>query len=279
MTALWVLLGIAGFFAFLLILRVGADVNFDPEAKDSFVLKVGAGGLFFQIMPNPSVKRRVKRMQKGRYRMRKHARRQHPFLSSIGNFFKMIFRGIWRGIRALLRAVHLLPAEGRPKKKKDKKEKKPADKPKRSLAETLGLVTALLKAVRRTLHPLFKAIHLSIDASLVVATGDAYKTAMQYGEICAALSQLTPTLYKIFSVHDCSIRAYADFSAEKMRAAGHVRVTTSLGGLLGAGLVFLFTFLRVRPKNKKAGKTGRKGHRYERASDQRHDGPEHGENP
>ena len=284
MTALWILLGIAGFFAFLLIIRVGADVNFDPEARDSFVLKVGAGGLFFQIMPNPFVRRRVRRMQQGHYRLRKHVKRRHPVLSSIGNFFRMLFRGIWRGIKALLRAVRLLPAEDKPKKakkktKKSKKDAHKADKPKRSLQETLGLILALLKGVKRALHPLFKAIHLSLDAHLVVATGDAYKTAMQYGEICAALSQLTPLLYKIFSVHACSIHADADFTAEKLRASGHVRVTTSLGGLLGAGLVFLFTFLRARPKKKRAGKTGRKGHPNERASDQRHDGPEHGENP
>ena len=277
---LWVLAGIVGFFAFLLFIRVGGDVTFDPEAADSFVLKVGAGGLFFQIMPNPAVKRRVRRMQKGRYRIRKHVKRQHPVLSSIGNFFRMIFRGIWRGILALLRAVHLLPPADRPKKeKKDKKKKETKPKEKKSLSEILGLVTALLKAVRKTLHPLFKAIHLTVDAALVVATDDAYKTAMQYGEICAALSQLTPLLYKIFSVHACSIRADADFASDKMRAKGHVRVTTSLGGLLGAGLVFLITFLRVRPKKKRAGKPGRKDHKYERASDQRHDGSEHGENP
>ncbi|MEA4824320.1 MAG: DUF2953 domain-containing protein [Clostridiaceae bacterium] len=163
-------------------------------------------------------------------------------------------------------------------RKKPKKQEETTEKaPPAPLSEKLKQLSALLKAVRRAAHPLCKAIHLSIDAAVVAASDDAYNTAMEYGAVCAAMSMLTPTLYQVFSVHDCSIRVDADFSQPKFYARGQIRVTTTIGGLLGAGLVFLFTYLRVRPKRKRK-ISNRKDNNYERASDQRHDGVEFGQN-
>lgn len=232
MTALWVFIGIAGFFGLLFALRFGVGVSFDPAVCSGPVVRIGAGGIFWQIYPRKKRKPPEKAKKKRLFRLKK------------------------------------------PKKKKEAAEKAPP----KPLSEKLKRLDALLKAIRRAARPLCKAIHLSVDAAIVAASGDAYNTAMEYGAICAALSMLTPTLYQVFSVHDCSIRVDADFSQPKFYARGHIRVTTTIGGILGAGLVFLFAYLRVRPKKKRK-ISNRKGNHYERASDQRHDGVESGQNP
>ena len=189
--------------------------------------------------------------------------------------------GIFRQIYPRRRKIGAKPKKKRPKRaKKPAEPEKPAEKaPPVPLSDRLLQITALLRAVRRAVRPLFRAIHLSVDVSVAVASDDACRTAKEYGAICAALSVLTPALYQVFSVHDCSIRVDADFTGTRLRARGHIRITTTLGGIAGAGLIFLFTWLRVRPKKTKGNRLHRKDNQNERASDQRHDGAEPGQDP
>ncbi len=245
MTALWILGGIAAFIALLLIVRLGVRVSFDPGGSPSLTLSIGAAGLYFRILPKkPHLKHKKRR-----------------FLPWLGARIRDLFSLIGRGLRAL---AHLIFHKRSDDEEEEEEEEKPEEKEeeehaKRPLSEILDLVSALLAGVRRMLRPLFKAIHLNIDVSLAVASGDASQTAITYGRICAALSQLVPQLYNIFSVHDCRVHVDADFASDKLRVRGSLAVTTSLGGLLGAGFAFLFAFLRVYLSKKQGRKSRQKG--------------------
>ena len=132
----------------------------------------------------------------------------------------------------------------KPEQTSKPKEDKPKKKKKVNLTAILDLVIAALKGLGRTILKLSKSIHISANVWVELASDDAAKTAETYGKISAALGVVTPELYRIFSVHDCSIRLDADFLDEKTDVRGNVQVTTSLGGILGFAFAFLGSFLK-----------------------------------
>lgn len=121
------------------------------------------------------------------------------------------------------------------KKPTEEAEEKPKDserKAGRNWYRTLDIVITVLENIKRHFSRLTKIIHLKIAVHFVVGNTDAAKIAEEYGRLCAAMGNLTPLLYRLFTVQSCSVRVDADFLAERTRIKGNIQITSSLGVVL-----------------------------------------------
>lgn len=182
-------------------------------------------------------------------------------------------------VRIILGPVKLtvLPAKKKPpkeKKEKPKKEKKPRKKepeqPKQvgasappaepkpeekekggSLLDFLPLVKTLfdfLGDFRRKLRV------DNLQLKLIMAGGDPYNLAMNYGKAWAAVGNLLPKLEQWFVIKKRDIEVECDFVEAKTTLIAHMDLTITLGRLLAAVFKFLITaliqFLKIMKKRK-----------------------------
>ena len=160
----------------------------------------------------------------------------------------------------------VVPAKKKPpkekKEKKPKKQKKPkkhAEKPKQvgadappaepkpekkeqggSILDLLPLVKTLfdfLGDFRRKL----RIDHLQLK--LIMAGGDPYNLAMNYGKAWAAVGNLLPKLEQWFVIRERDIEVECDFVESSTKVIAHMDLTITLGRLLAAVFKFLFKAL------------------------------------
>lgn len=147
------------------------------------------------------------------------------------------------------------------KEKKKKNEKKPdhlgKTKEKKSFSELLDtLIFPALKALGKSIHPIFKTIRFrQLSAHIWAASDDAAKTGQLYGYLCAAIPEAMPLVCAIFTVDDWHIRVDADFTTDKLYAQADVVVSLTPGALLWVilrmGIWFLWEHLRRKRRRKR----------------------------
>ena len=181
-------------------------------------------------------------------------------------------------VKIILGPVKLtvVPAKKKPpkeKKEEPKKEKKPKVKPEKpkqvgadappaepkpekkeeggSILDFLPLVKTLfdfLGDFRRKLRL------NNLQLKLIMAGGDPYNLAMNYGKAWAAVGNLLPKLEQWFVIRKRDIEVECDFVASKTTVIAHLDLTITLGRLLAAVFTFLFKalikFLQIKKKRK-----------------------------
>ena len=181
-------------------------------------------------------------------------------------------------VKIILGPVKLtvVPAKKKPpkeKKEEPKKEKKPKVKPEKpkqvgadappaepkpekkeeggSILDFLPLVKTLfdfLGDFRRKLRL------NNLQLKLIMAGGDPYNLAMNYGKAWAAVGNLLPKLEQWFVIRKRDIEVECDFVASKTTVIAHLDLTITLGRLLAAVFKFLFKalikFLQIKKKRK-----------------------------
>ena len=180
--------------------------------------------------------------------------------------------------RALFVRIKILPR----KKKKLKKKKKAADKKakkelkeqkkgKKSLSDVLGTVSEITSLASGVLGRFGRHFHVRISRLQInVATPDAAQTAIAYGAIEAALTQLYATLgqSKNFKLpKDKNFFVRADFASEEMSARIKIHFSFSIFSLISALIVTLIKNFFYKARQKAIAKARREA--YERKLAQR----------
>ena len=94
----------------------------------------------------------------------------------------------------------------------------------------------------------------NLQLKLIMAGGDPYNLAMNYGKAWAAVGNLLPKLEQWFVIRKRDIEVECDFVATKTTVIAHLDLTITLGRLLAAVFKFLFKalikFLQIKKKRK-----------------------------
>ncbi len=172
--------------------------------------------------------------------------------------------------------ITVVPAKKKPpkeKKEKPKKEKKPKSKPnkpkqvgaeaptpepKPEKKEEGGSILDFLPLVKTLfdfLGDFRRKLRLdNLQLKLIMAGGDPYNLAMNYGKAWAAVGNLLPKLEQWFVIRKRDIEVECDFVATKTTVIAHLDLTITLGRLLAAVFKFLFKalikFLQIKKKRK-----------------------------
>lgn len=94
----------------------------------------------------------------------------------------------------------------------------------------------------------------NLQLKLIMAGGDPYDLAMNYGKAWAAVGNLLPKLEQWFVIRKRDIEVECDFVADKTTVIAHLDLTITLGRLLAAVFKFLFKalvkFIKIMIKRK-----------------------------
>ena len=144
-----------------------------------------------------------------------------------------------------------------------KKEKK-ALKTKRSISETLDLISEILGLTGKHIRKLLFRITIDkVKLRLLVSDDDAFEAAMTYGAINAAVWNFIALLSTIFSVKIKSVNILCGFDEKKLEADGScivkLRPASALTAVAAIGLKLLYKYkLKKSPDGKKAARENRK---------------------
>ena len=182
-------------------------------------------------------------------------------------------------VKIILGPVKLtvVPAKKKPKKekkekpKKEKKSKKqepakpkqvgadaPPTEPKPEKKEQGGSILDFLPLVRTLfdfLGDFRRKLRLdNLQLKLIMAGGNPYNLALNYGRAWTAVGNLLPKLEQWFVIKNRDIEVECDFWADKTTVIAHLDLTITLGRLLAAVFKFLFKalikFLQIMKKRK-----------------------------
>ena len=182
-------------------------------------------------------------------------------------------------VKIILGPVKLtvVPAKKKPpKEKKEKKSQKPkkakkqtakarqvgADapppEPKPEKKEEGGSILDFLPLVKTLfdfLGDFRRKLRLNnLQLKLIMAGGDPYNLALNYGRAWAAAGNLLPKLEQWFVIQKRDIEVECDFVAEKTTIIAHMDLTITLGRLLTVVIKFalkaLIKFLQIKKKRK-----------------------------
>ena len=162
------------------------------------------------------------------------------------------------------------PKEKKEKTKKEKKPKKQTEKPKQVGAdapppepkpekkEEGGSILdfpPLVKTLFDFLGDFRRKLRLdNLQLKLIMAGGDPYNLAMNYGKAWAAVGNLLPKLEEWFVIRKRDIEVECDFVASKTTVIAHLDLTITLGRLLAAVFKFLVKalvkFIQIKKKRK-----------------------------
>lgn len=146
--------------------------------------------------------------------------------------------------------------ESKPKQVGEANPPKPAETPEKkeqggSILDFLPLVKTLFEFLgdfRRKLR--INNLYLK----LIMAGGDPYNLAMNYGKAWAATGNLLPKLEQWFVIKKRDIEVECDFVAEKTTVIAHMDISITLGRLLAAVFKFawkaLIKYLQIKKKRK-----------------------------
>ena len=172
--------------------------------------------------------------------------------------------------RSVVPAKKKPPKEKKEKPKKEKKPKKKTQKPKQVGAdappaepkpeskEQGGSILDFLPLVKTLfdfLGDFRRKLRLdNLQLKLIMAGGDPYNLAMNYGKAWAAVGNLLPKLEQWFVIRKRDIEVECDFVESKTTIIAHMDLTITLGRLLAAVFKFLFKalikFLQIKKKRK-----------------------------
>lgn len=153
--------------------------------------------------------------------------------------------------------------EPKPKKKPEKPAKQvgadaPPPEPKPEKKEQGGSILdflPLVKTVFEFLGDFRRKLRIdNLQLKLIMAGGDPYNLAMNYGKAWAALGNLLPKLEQWFVIKKRDIEVECDFVATEMTVIAHLDLTITLGRILAAVFKFAFKalikFLQIMKKRK-----------------------------
>ncbi len=174
--------------------------------------------------------------------------------------------------------LQVVPAKKKPpKEKKEKKEKKPkkktetpkpphqvgADAPppepkpeeKKEKGGSILDFLPLVQTVFEFLGDFRRKLRLdNLQLKLIMAGGDPYNLALNYGRAWAAVGNLLPKLEQWFVIKKRDIEVECDFVATETTVIAHLDLTITLGRLLAAVFTFAFKaliqFLKIMKKRK-----------------------------
>ena len=120
-------------------------------------------------------------------------------------------------------SVRVYPSKAKKKKPKDKKKKKKKEKagklkdePDAEKPSKIETVLEVIKAVKNTLSRIRRKLLIKkLTIRFVAAGEDPAKTALAYGAVSAAFSNLVPVIENMFRIKRRDIRAFADFEASE----------------------------------------------------------------
>lgn len=216
------LLIIAAILAFILFFKVKITIAY----ADDVTLTVTLLGIPIRILPA-----RQKKVRVWRYHLRRMRKKDTQR-------------------RALQKKKAAASREKAAQKKQHKAGQKAAKKgqPKAPLGDIITMVLELVKVVFSRFGR-----HLRIDVTrlrLVVATGDAAKTAILWGAICPAVGALLEILDRITNlrtVKNCDIDVVPDFAADTFRADICIAFSLRVWHVFDIALRALFSFLQNKP--------------------------------
>lgn len=163
------------------------------------------------------------------------------------------------------------PKEKKEKPKKEPKPKKTQEKPPKQVGadapppeakpekkEQGGSILdflPLVKTVFDFLGDFRRKLRIdNLQLKLIMAGGDPYNLAMNYGKAWAALGNLLPKLEQWFVIKKRDIEVECDFVATEMTVIAHLDLTITLGRILAAVFKFAFKalikFLQIMKKRK-----------------------------
>lgn len=212
----------AAIIAFILFFKVKITIAY----ADDLALTVTLLGIPLRILPARRKKVRVRHCSLRRMR-KKDAKR--------------------RAAQKKKAAANRIKAE---QKKKRKAEHKAAQKgkPKPPLDETIHMVLELVKVVFSRFGR-----HLRIDLTrlrLIVATGDAARTAILWGAVCPAVGALLEILDRITNlrtVKHCEVDVVPDFTADAFSADICIAFSLRVWHVLDIAFRALFSFIQNKP--------------------------------
>lgn len=153
--------------------------------------------------------------------------------------------------------------EAKPKKEEPKKPKQvgadaPPPEPKEEKKEQGGSILDFLPLVKTLfdfLGDFRRKLRLdNLQLKLIMAGGDPYNLAMNYGKAWAAVGNLLPKLEQWFVIKKRDIEVECDFVAAQTTVIAHLDLTITLGRLLAAVFAFAFKalikFLQIMKKRK-----------------------------
>ena len=130
--------------------------------------------------------------------------------------------------------------------------KKKKDKPKKSISERLDDISGILEKVKavwdsskKGLKKLFLHIYFEdIVVDFTIADDDAYKTAVNYGRISAAVYNIIAVMSEIFKTKVKSADIVCDFIGTKSVYNGEVKITIRPSTIISVVFIILFGLIR-----------------------------------
>lgn len=147
------------------------------------------------------------------------------------------------------------PKEEQPEEKKEPEKKKPKEKPAKQNPlktfwqnEGVDGVIALLKETARIVSGMFRRIfkHVIIDKlflQMYIGSGDAAKTAIDYGKVCAEIFPALGTICSIMKVRKYDVDISPDFLANQNETELHTVITLRPIFVTNAAVVMLVKLL------------------------------------
>lgn len=131
---------------------------------------------------------------------------------------------------------------------------------KKTLGDRVGFFMKLWSCAKRPVRKIFKGFHISnIYIDFLVADEDAYKCAMQYGQVCAVTYNLLAQFSNLFSVKYKTVDIQCGFGKEKSRWDGSFNIWFLPVTAVISGAWFLITYIfRVYLPGKSADNRTRK---------------------
>jgi len=136
---------------------------------------------------------------------------------------------------------------------KDKPE--PQEKPKEEKGGSLLDFLPLVKTVFTFLGDFRRKLRVDkLELRLIMAGGDPYNLAVNYGRAWAAMGNLIPRLEQWFVIKHRDLEVECDFTASETLVIARLDITITLGRLLAAVLRFAFRalveFIKIMKKRK-----------------------------
>ena len=135
-----------------------------------------------------------------------------------------------------------------PPDKKEKTEKQHTAEKKNGgkLSEITDIVTVALGMLGRAIT----SIRIdNLQADVIIATDDAFKTAMAYGSAAAGCGILLPVIENNFKIKKKEITAHADFESGEMRVSLNAQVSIAVWQVLWLGIVFAWRLIKKKGSN------------------------------
>ena len=143
---------------------------------------------------------------------------------------------------------------------KEKIEKEPLGEKLESLASLIEKAKIVWEASQKGLKRIFTHIYIkNLVIDFTIANEDAYKAAMMYGTVSAAVYNIIAVLNSLFTTTVRSVDIVCDFDKKEPVFDGEVRISMRVGTILAAGFSILFGILKnlgkligkPKPKSKK----------------------------